>query len=58
MWCKNCRKETDLKKCDACGKTTIADVPYEAYWCDDCNIPLIIKDQNKDSRRVLGLESE
>ena len=43
MWCKNCRKETDLKKCDACGKTTIADVPNEAYWCDDCNIPLIIK---------------
>ena len=43
MWCKNCRKETDLKKCDVCGKTTIADVPYEAYWCDDCNIPLIIK---------------
>ena len=43
MWCKNCRKETDLKKCDVCGKTTIADIPYEAYWCDDCNIPLIIK---------------
>ena len=43
MWCKVCRKETDLKKCDVCGKTTIADVPYEAYWCDDCNIPLIIK---------------
>ena len=43
MWCKDCRKETDLNKCDVCGKTTITDIPYEAYWCDDCNIPLIIK---------------
>lgn len=43
MWCKNCRKETDQKKCDVCGKITIADIPYEVYWCDDCKIPLIIK---------------
>lgn len=43
MWCKNCRKETDLEKCDTCGKTTVADVPYEVYWCDDCNVPLIVK---------------
>ena len=43
MWCKNCRKETDLKKCDVCGKQTIADVPFEVYWCDECNIPLIVK---------------
>lgn len=54
MWCKNCRKETDLMKCDVCGKTTIADVPYEAYWCDDCNIPLIIKATEGD-RTVCSL---
>ena len=23
MWCKDCRKETDLKKCDVCGKTSL-----------------------------------
>jgi phosphoadenosine phosphosulfate reductase len=26
-----------------CGKLTIADVPFEVYWCDECSIPLVIK---------------
>ena len=48
MWCKNCRKETDSQKCDVCGKVTIADVPFEVYWCDDCNVPLVIKATDGD----------
>ena len=43
MWCKNCRKETDLEKCDICGKATLPDVPFEVYWCDNCNVPIIVK---------------
>lgn len=43
MWCKNCRKETDLEKCDVCDKTTLPEVPFEVYWCDDCNVPIIAK---------------
>lgn len=43
MWCKNCRKETDLEECDVCGKKTLPEVPFEVYWCDDCNVPVIAK---------------
>lgn len=48
MWCKACRKETDYKKCDVCGKMTIAEIPYEVYWCDDCNTPIIVKATDGD----------
>ena len=41
MWCKNCNAETELSKCPVCGTDTVEDIPYEVYWCSNCNIPII-----------------
>lgn len=41
MWCKNCSRETDNKKCELCGHTTESDIPVEIYWCNNCMVPTI-----------------
>ena len=51
MWCKNCNAETELSKCPVCGTDTVDDIPYEVYWCSDCNIP-IIKSANDNESNV------
>lgn len=51
MWCKNCNAETELNKCPVCGTDTVDDIPYEVYWCSNCNIP-VIKSANDNESNV------
>lgn len=41
MWCKNCNRETENKKCELCGVATEQDIPVEIYWCDNCKVPIV-----------------
>ncbi len=56
MWCKSCRRETDSNECEMCGKRTVPDIPYEVYWCADCNVPIIVKatDGNRAHCTICG----
>ena len=56
MWCKHCEKESFGSICAICGETTEIDVPTIVYWCDDCNIPLIHKanDRSKGMCTLCG----
>ena len=49
LWCKHCEKESFNEICEICGEPTEIDVPTVVYWCDECNVPLIHKanDRNK-----------
>lgn len=47
MWCKNCEKESFSDICEICGEATESDIPSLVYWCDNCNIPLIHKANEK-----------
>lgn len=56
MWCKKCNTETNDKICERCGSKTEEDIPYEIYWCEDCNIPLIkaVNSADKDCCPICG----
>lgn len=41
MWCKECRRVTQLNKCELCGRPTEQDVPVEVYWCAECGVPIL-----------------
>ena len=51
MWCKMCEKETYEEKCSICGSYTLEEAPYEIYWCDECNTP-IIKQASDKSKNI------
>lgn len=51
MWCKKCEKETYEEKCSICGSSTLEEAPYEIYWCDKCNTP-IIKQASDKSKNI------
>jgi len=42
MWCKQCNRETESKKCEICGDITEEKVPYEVWYCPHCHIPIIV----------------
>jgi phosphoadenosine phosphosulfate reductase len=42
MWCKSCNRETESKKCELCGTTTVEEIPYEVWYCPHCHVPLIV----------------
>jgi len=46
MWCRNCNIQTNEDKCPICGGKTEEGVPTSAYWCDNCQIP-VIKEEGK-----------
>lgn len=43
MWCENCKIEQKSKKCTKCGEETIEQTPISIYWCEKCNIPIILE---------------
>ena len=47
MWCKKCEKETYEEKCSICGTPTLDEAPYEIFWCDNCNTPIIKQASDK-----------
>lgn len=51
MWCKKCKKEIFNEKCDVCGTKALDKAPFEVYWCDSCNVP-IIKQANDIAKEV------
>lgn len=51
VWCKKCRKETPEHRCGICGSTTLANAPFEAYWCSNCKVP-VIKQASDIARHV------
>ena len=57
MWCKNCEKESFSDICEICGEATETDIPSLVYWCDNCNIPLIHK-ANEKSKGTCSLCGE
>lgn len=56
MWCKKCKKEIFSDKCDVCGSKALDKAPFEVYWCDSCNVPIIkqANDMAKDICPVCG----
>ena len=48
MWCKKCNRETEKKICEICGSVTEEDIPENIYWCENCNSPLIKKENSVD----------
>lgn len=48
MWCKKCNRETEEKICEICGSVTEEDIPENIYWCENCNSPLIKKENGVD----------
>ncbi len=49
MWCKFCNIETEELVCNTCGNPTTNEVEHLVYYCKDCNVPIISK-QNSDSK--------
>ena len=43
MWCKNCNIETNEEICPICQQKTDEVVSVEVFWCDKCNIPIIVE---------------
>lgn len=43
MWCKNCNRVTDSDTCEICGSKTQEDIPVEMYWCEKCQVPIIVE---------------
>lgn len=50
MWCKVCERETEAEHCEVCGSLTEADVPVEIYYCQNCQIPIVVSVNEKSDK--------
>lgn len=41
MWCKECNLETINERCESCGSKTEGTIPFEIFWCQRCQAPII-----------------
>lgn len=46
MWCKKCKRESQNEYCEICGEKTEEFIPSNIYWCEECNSPLINKEND------------
>ncbi|MBQ7498197.1 MAG: phosphoadenosine phosphosulfate reductase family protein [Selenomonas sp.] len=50
MWCKVCERETEAEHCEVCSSLTEADVPVEIYYCQNCQIPIVVSVNEKSDK--------
>jgi phosphoadenosine phosphosulfate reductase len=47
MWCEKCKRESLGDICEVCASPTV-EMPTNVYWCDECKIPIIHKENDRD----------
>ena len=50
MWCRKCYTETPEKECPECHSLTIEVPQHGVYWCQNCNIPVLIEPHWRENR--------
>lgn len=48
MWCRFCNYETNKRICPRCKNETVEEIPTAVYWCSNCKIPIIKRENQAD----------